>query len=256
VLAEVRLMAQLWLRPGNTSCGNNVSAFFLGLWNNPPRHVRLPGARADAGFCLPELLALGEQLQLPYVVVASLSQPMRKLIHGDLKWTASEVPGPDVAGMESQALSWPHPRRLVLLRHRVRDEADRGGKKLLDVPNYRFQALMTSLPQATHPPLCVWRYDNGRADCENVIKELQAGFVLPTLGLENFWASEAALSLATLTYNLIVLFERHLGWQRKVDLRTPRFWLFVTAGVLSNPPRGIKILENYGGLAPSSRMYD
>jgi hypothetical protein len=91
------------------------------------------------------------------------------------------------------------------------------------------------LRRATHPPLAVWRYYNGRADCENVIKELQAGFALPTLCLEQFWASEAALSLATLTYNLIVLFERHLGWQHKVTLRNLRFWLFVTAGVLSHP---------------------
>jgi len=102
-------------------------------------------------------------------------------------------------------------------------------------PPYRFQALVTSLPAATHSPLAVWRYYNGRADCENVIKELQAGFALPTLCLEQFWASEAALSLDSLTYNLTVLFQRHLGWQQKVTLRNLRFWLFVTAGVLSHP---------------------
>ena len=69
VIAEVRLVAQLWLRPGNTACGGNVTAFFLDLWNNLPAHLRLRGVRADAGFCLPELLALWEQLRLPYVVV-------------------------------------------------------------------------------------------------------------------------------------------------------------------------------------------
>jgi len=75
VLAEVRLVAQLWLRPGNASCGSNSTAFFLDLWENLPRHIRLNGVRADAGFCLPELLELWEQLKLPYVVVAQLSQP-------------------------------------------------------------------------------------------------------------------------------------------------------------------------------------
>ncbi len=235
VLAEVRLVAQLWLRPGNTACGNNVNAFFLDLWDNLPRHIRLKGVRADSGFCLPQLLALWEQLKLPYVVVAKLNQPIQKIIKSDMKWTATEVPGTEVAEMEYQAMSWPHPRRLVLLRHRVSDDEERSGKKLLDVPGYRFQALVTSLPPAAHPPLAVWRYYNGRADCENVIKELQAGFALPTLCLESFWASEAALSLACLTYNLIVLFERHLGWQHKVSLRNLRFWLFVTAGVLSHP---------------------
>ena len=151
-----------------------------------------------------------------------------------MAWTPTEVPGTEVAELAYQSMSWPHPRRLVLLRHRVSDDEERGGKRLLDVPWYRFQALVTSLPPGTHPPLAVWRHYNGRADCENVIKELQAGFALPTLCLEQFWASEAALSLATLTYNPFVLFERHLGWQQKVTLRNLRFWLFVTAGVLSH----------------------
>jgi hypothetical protein len=236
VIAEARLVAQLWLRPGNTSCGGNVTAFFLDLWENLPRHIRLRGVRADAGFCLPGLLTLWEQLHLSYVVVAQLSQPIQKLIKGDLQWRSTEAPGTEVAELEYQSMNWPHPRRLVLIRHQVREPEDtRVGKRLLDVPGYRFQALVTSLPATTHPPLAVWRYYNGRSDCENVIKELREGFALPTLCLEKFWASEAALSLATLTYNLSVLFQRHLGWQQKVTIHSLRFWLFVTAGVLSYP---------------------
>lgn len=115
-----------------------------------------------------------------------------------------------MAQLEYQMMIWPHPRRLVLIGHRVREDESRGGKRLLDVPGCRFQALVTSLPGTPHPPLAVWCYYNGRADCENVIKELQEGFALPTLCLEKFWATEAALSLATLTYNLTVLFQRHL----------------------------------------------
>lgn len=236
VIAEVRLVAQLWLRAGNSPCGSNAAAFFLDLWENLPRHLRLRGVRADSGFCLPELLALWEDLRLPYVVVAQLSQPIQKLLKSDLAWQPTEVPGTEVAELEYQALHWPHPRRLVLIRHRVHEPDDtRAGKRLLDVPGYRFQALVTSLPAATHPPLAVWRYYNGRADCENVIKELREGFALPTLCLAKFWATEAALSLATLTYNLSVLFQRHLGWQQKVTIHSLRFWLFVTAGVLSYP---------------------
>jgi hypothetical protein len=234
VLAEVRVVAQFWLRPGNASCGSNAVAFFQELWANLPRHIRLRGVRADSGFCLPELLALWEELRVPYVVVAQLSQPIQRLLRGDLVWTKTEVPGTEVAEVMYQAMSWPHPRRLVLIRHRVADKDRAGGKKLIDVPGYLFQALVTSLP-ASSCPLAVWRYYNGRADCENVIKELQSGFALGTLCLESFWASEAALSLAVLTYNLTVLFQRHLGWQTKVTIHSLRFWLFVTAGIISHP---------------------
>ena len=231
-LAEVRLVAQLWLRPGNASSGNNVNAFFLDLWDNLPRHIRLRLVRADSGFCLPELLALWEQLGLAYIVVAQLSQPIQRLLRSEMVWHKTEVPGTEVAELMYQGLHWPHPRRLVLIRHRVADKDRAGGKKLIEVPGYLFQALVTSLPGSVSP-LEVWRRYNGRADCENVIKELREGFALPTLCLGEFWGTEAALSLATLTYNLSVLFQRHLGWQQKVTIHSLRFWLFVTAGVLS-----------------------
>lgn len=49
-----------------------------------------------------------------------------------------------------------------------------------------------------------------------------------TLCPASFWATEAALSLAVLTYNLTVLFQRHLGWQAKVTIHSLRFWLFIS----------------------------
>jgi hypothetical protein len=66
-------------------------------------------------------------------------------------------------------------------------------------------------------------------------KELRAGFASPTLCRRSFWASEPALSLAPLTDNLSVLFQRHLGWQKKVTIHTLRFRRFATAAVLSHP---------------------
>lgn len=234
VISEVRLVAQLWLRSGNATCGNNTSAFFLELWHNLPRHVRLRAVRADSGFCLPELLALWETLRLPYIVAAQLSAPIKTLLRGDLVWTPTELAGTDVAEVQHQTLGWEQPRRVILIRHRVKERPGAGGKKLLEVPGYLFQALVTSLP-ARERPLAVWRDYNGRADCENVIKELQQGFALTTLCLQSFWATEAALSLATLTYNLTVLFERHLGWQRTATVQSLRFWLFVTPGLIAHP---------------------
>ncbi len=61
----------------------------------------------------------------------------------------------------------------------------------------------------------MWRYYNGRADRWKVVKELPTDFALPTLCLEHFWSSEAALNLASLIYNLIVWFERPSGLQQQ-----------------------------------------
>src|SRR5881396_1729183 len=75
---------------------------------------------------------------------------------------------------------------------------------LFDCPGYLYQGLVTNLPR-TQKPVAVWREYNGRAACENIIKELDAGYGLPELACKDFWGTEAALSLGVLAHNLIVL---------------------------------------------------
>lgn len=236
VLEEAKLVVGFWLRPGNASCANNVVAFTLDLLANLPRWIRLRLVRADSGFCQPEWLDLLEAQKLSYIVVARLLRPLQRLIKKDLIWTATEVPGTEVAEVWHQEINWPQPRRLVLLRHRVEDKQAAGqrtgGKALLDCPGYIFQALVTNLP-ASVPPLEVWRQYNPRAGCEEVIKQLDMDFALPKLCLGKFWGTEAALSLAILSYNLTQLFQRHLGWMDRVTATTLRFRLFTTGGILS-----------------------
>ena len=173
-------------------------------------------------------------MRLPYIVVGRLTVPVQHLIHHDTVWTPTELDGTDAADIQYQAHGWPYPRRLILIRHRLSERPGAGGKKLIEVPGYTFQVLVTNLPGTTSA-LAVWRDYNGRADCENVIKELQHGFALPSLCLKSFWATEAALCLATLTYNLTVLFQRHLGWQTKVTIQSLRLWLFITPGIIAHP---------------------
>ena len=120
------------------------------------------------------------------------------------------------------------------MRHRVAEKGRAGGRKLIEVPGYLFQALVTSLPDRV-APVDVWRDYNPRAGCEGVIKELDQHFALPKLIVRRFWGTEAALCLAVLSYNLIVLFQRKLGWLDKVSLGSLRFRLFLTAGQLVQP---------------------
>jgi len=51
-----------------------------------------------------------------------------------------------------------------------------------------YQALVTNLPLTVNA-LAVWREYNGRAACEGVIKELDAGYGLPELACETFRAT-------------------------------------------------------------------
>ena len=235
VLSEVRLVANFWLRPGNSSCANNVVSFFLDLWNHLPSHLRLRIVRADSGFCTSQLLRLWEQLRLKFIVVARLTRPLQRLIRKHTCWEATEVEGTEVAEVDYHEGDWPAGTRLILIRHRITDKQGRaGGKMLFDCPGYLYQALLTNLPR-TVKPLAVWREYNGRAACEAVIKELDAGYGLPQLACQQFWPTEAALGFGVLAHNLVVLFERKLGWLEAVTIGSLRYWLFVTAGIISSP---------------------
>jgi len=235
VISEVRLMAGFWLRPGNSSCANNAVSFFLDLWGRLPAHLRLRVVRADSGFCVSELLRLWEQLHLPFIVVARLTRPLQRVIGKQTRWEATEVTGTEVAEVDYHEADWPASARLILIRHRLHERPGRaGGKMLFDCPGYLYQALLTNRSR-TVQPLAVWREYNGRAACEGVIKELDAGYGLPQLACHRFWSTEAALSFGVLAHNLIVLFERKLGWLQAVTLGSLRYWLFVTAGIISSP---------------------
>jgi len=236
VLEEAKLVVGFWLRPGNASCANNVVAFTLDLLANLPSWIRLRLVRADSGFCVPEWLDLLELKKLSYIIVARLLKPVQRLLKKDMIWRPTDVPGTEVAEVWHQEVHWRQPRRLILLRHRIVEKQAAkqrtGGKTLVDCPGYLYQALVTNLP-ASVPPLEVWRQYNPRAGCEEVIKQLDADFALPKLCLKNFWSTEAALSLAILSYNLTQLFERHLGWMDRVTAATLRFRLFTTGGIIS-----------------------
>lgn len=234
VLSEVRLVASFWLRPGNSSCANNIQSFFLDLWENLPHHIQLRVVRADSGFCVGVLLMLWETLRLKFVVAARLSRPLQRFIKKEMAWEATEIQGTEVAELDYREKDWPATARLIVIRHRTKDAPGRsGGKMLFDCPGYLYQGLVTNLPR-TEKPLAVWREYNGRAACENIIKELDAGYGLPELACQSFWGTEAALSLGVLAHNLVVLFERKLGWLEAVTIGTLRYWLFVTAGVISH----------------------
>lgn len=232
VLEEVKLVVGFWLRPGNTGCAHNVLAFTLELLGNLPRHVRLRVVRADSGFCQAPWLELLESQRLKYIVVAALRAPLQRLLRKEMIWRASVVPGTEVAEVWHQEIGWAQPRRLILIRHRVAEKKRPGGKKLLEVEGYTFQALVTNLPETT-PPIEVWRDYNLRAGCEGVIKQLDLDFALDKLCLQKFFATEAAMSLAVVAYNLCVLFQRHLGWLDRVTAATLRFRLFTTGGIIS-----------------------
>jgi hypothetical protein len=120
------------------------------------------------------------------------------------------------------------------MRHKLADRPDARGRALVELPGYRFVAMVTNLPDSWSA-VAVWRRYNGRADSENRIKELGSQFGVKGFCCQKFWATQAVCHLAIWAYNLCVLLQRDLGLLEKVQLQTLRWRLFCRAGVWSRP---------------------
>ena len=228
-LAESKLIANYWLRSGNTTCVNGSAEFLRATVAGLPTHIRVGLVRADGGFGHESFLGAAEALGLKYVVVARLTQPIQSLCrHQEEHWQKSEITGLEVQEAATEQIG----RRLILIRQRIAERPESGGKLLLEVPGYRFQALWTNLGPEIDA-LTVWRRYNGRADVENRIKELGDQFGIKRLAVKNFWGTEAMHHLAIAAYNLCVLLQRKLGQLNKCELNTLRWRLFSRAAVWS-----------------------
>ena len=228
-LAEGKLIANYWLRRGDSACVNGAAEFLRQTVKSLPSHIRIGLLRGDAGFGHNSVMAMAEELGLKFILVAQLTQKIQSLCrHDDQQWQATEIAGLEVQEVELDQLG----RRLIVIRQRIEQRPQAGGKSLLEVPGYRFQALITNLP-ASVDALTVWRRYNGRADIENRIKELGQQFGIKRLCVDNFWGTEAMHHLAIAAYNLCVLLQRRLGQLEKCELNTLRWRLFSRAAVWS-----------------------
>jgi hypothetical protein len=229
VLAEPKVVAGYWLRSGNCTDAGNAAGLVESMLERLPRHLRISLVRGDSGFVDKKLFHLLENKGLRYVLATALAPNIKSICrHDDAAWQSTSI-----QGVEVQEVDWHRPgQRLIVIRQRVADRPEAGGKLLFDIPGYRYQALITNLP-GSRSPLEVWRIYNGRADCENRIKEIGSQFGIRSLCCKRFWATEAAHQLVIAAYNLCVLFQRELGLSKKVELRTLRLHFFCRAAVWS-----------------------
>ncbi len=216
-VADWRLVANFWLRPGNTSSSNNVLAFIEAtLTNLGATTVGL--LRADSGFYDKTIVALLKGHKISHIISARLTQALQQAIVDQCQWQ-QVAPGLQVSELRYQPHGWSEAQRLVVIRqHMQRKAGGVPGKTLSlfaddpDLQGWRYGAMLTDL---SLPAIEVWNLYRGRADCENRIKELKADFGLDSFVLRDFWATEAALGVSMLAYNLMSVF-RHTVMRQTV----------------------------------------
>ena len=275
-VADVRMVANVWLRPGNTGSANNV----IGFLHATREHLAgkaIGLLRADSGFCEDGFLTHLENERINYIIALKLNQPLQRALvratqlgqgaqgaqhtqhtqHTQgpqtppppLGWWALDE-GLEIADLMYQAPSWQSPRRIIAIRQHIKQRTNPKGKTLSlfaedeAIGQWRYSALVTDL---NLPALQVWRLYRGRADCENRIKELKYDFAAGSLNLRDFWATEAALHTVMMAFNLMSLFRQALlkqtirkeGTDKPIQhtLSTLRLKLFAQPGFITHEGR-------------------
>ena len=204
---------------------------------------------------------------MDYIIAVKFTHPIQRLIYDSKNWVVLDT-GIEICEQLYQSQSWQKPRRIVVVRQRIKDRPQAPGKQLglfaeeEIYKNYRYSAYVTNMKLA---PAEIWRLYRGRAEAENRIKELKYDFGFDSFNLKDFYATEAALTCAMLAYNLMALF-RTFVLQEKTQktLSTLRYRTFAIGAYFEkvNDKLVLKIALNrkrrawFSGLWNHSKVFE
>jgi hypothetical protein len=246
-LAECRVILHGWLRSGNATSGDNAVAFLTECLALAKDRVRLSFLRADSGFFDKRILDFLEDHNLLYIVKAPFTKYVVLAARQAGEWVELGD-GLAVAEARIKLVRWTRERRLVLIRHSVKERRNPQGKLLLDLEDYRFQAIVTSFAPEAMDAAAVYRNYLPRGEFENRIKELKQGCGLNGFCMDDFSATESVLRVLCLVHNLIQVFQDKIGMRpadrprkegQRHTLETLRNTLFTCAAVLGRRGRQI-----------------
>ena len=232
-VSDVRMIANYWLRPGNTSASTNYLSFLEDTLSRL-QDKRVGLIRMDSGFFSGNILGYLEQRQLSYIIACRLNNRIKYSLTHEKTWV-EVADGLEIAETTYQAEHWDSPRRIVMVRQEVEKRPKAAGKQVRqlelfgdeqDFGKYRYSCFVTNLAL---PAKIVYDSYRGRGDSENRIKELKYDFSIDDFVSHNFRATEACGNFIVMAYNFMSLFRHALiNSDKKKFLKTIRYELICT----------------------------
>lgn len=209
-VSDIRMIANYWLRPGNTSAQTNFLPF-LDDTLEKMKGKKIGLIRADSGFFSNLIMSHLEELNLNYIIACRFNNRIKHELVYEQKWV-NVTDGIDIAESTYQGLNWETPRRIVMVRQHIDERPKAAGKTIrqlelfpdvADLSNYRYSCFITNMDL---PMKVIYDTYRGRADSENRIKEIKYDFSVDKFCVHGFWANEACANFIIMAYNLYALF--------------------------------------------------
>lgn len=249
-LGKFRYVINLWNRPGNASAGGKAVEFLRESYYRIYDRIKVIGFRLDSGFYLKEVVKFIEyELGQKYIIAVRQYRCIQAEIHKVKDW--KEIKKGIFVGefmFKHKAEGWDKKRRYIVVRKDIKKHKKASGKKLqlelfedeklfkFNFDNYRYTVLLTN---SEDDPEAIWEDYKPRAGRENSIKELKEDFALGGFCLNKFYATEAAMLIRTMIYNIFVLFRWQILAQKNnmQRLKTLRYKYFVIPAILGKSGR-------------------
>ena len=190
------------LRPGDTHTAAGAVELLKAVFAKLPPSVKTVITRADKGFYDHETIEYLESKKALFVIVARLTAPIKRII-STLSYQIHSS-GLETAEFMYQPTKWEKQYRFLVIRRLIpEDPAEQ--LTLFSMGKYSYQVVVTNM---TLTPLNTWKFYNGRAAIELIIKELKGDYPLGKIPTKYFAANEAYFHVLLFSYNLINWFKR------------------------------------------------
>ncbi|MBI2488018.1 MAG: IS1380 family transposase [Deltaproteobacteria bacterium] len=209
-IGETRDFLHGIFRTGKAHSSRGVKRFVEECLKKIPEGIREIYLRADSGFYDGDFLDCLEKNGILYAIVVKLYPWIQMELIG-LKYRDIGG-GVSVSEMRYTGIGWKEPRRMVVIREEHRPQRTKKQPTLFELMGYNYQVIVTNIEDM--PPEEVWRFYNGRANVENMIKEGILSYSLDVNISHFYGANVAHFHLVMLAYNLMNLFKELVLGQR------------------------------------------
>jgi len=216
------------LRAGDTHTSTGILELLRASFAKLPSSVKIKIIRGDKGFYDHKTIEFLESRKALFAIVAKITKPIkRKLPSLSYKIYAS---GLESSEFTYQPIRWEKKYRFIVIRRPLPEEPSEQ-LSLFSIGKYSYQVIVTNLKLN---PLNVWKFYNGRAAVELIIKELKADYPLAKIPTRHFAANETYFHLLLFAYNLINWFKRLCLPKefKKMTLKTLRSQIIFVPGEL------------------------
>lgn len=209
---DLKMVVNAWMRSGDSHSSTNMDEFFTELLEIVPAE-KIGLLRGDSGFCGEKVFQLLENQAsaVNYIIRMKHTPALINRILEQSTWIVNSQVANQVKYCEFdyQAHGWSKPRRIVAALIPELGKQDQQQRVMFAEDeirsNHRIMAFVTN---SGLPCKEIHTLYNGRADCENRIKELKYDYGIDGFALQQFGAMEAAFRFTMLAYNIMSLFRQ------------------------------------------------